>query len=56
MITTDFTRTAFTPAPFTLTALFTESDLVSVTARAVAVPLREIYGLLWRAGVLEIVA
>lgn len=51
MITTDFTPAAVTPAAF-----FTESDLVSVTARAVAVPLREIYGLLWRAGVLEIVA
>jgi len=35
---------------------FSESDLINVTARAVAVPLREIYGLLWRAGVLEIVA
>lgn len=36
------------------TTAFTESDLVNVAARAVAVPLREIYGLLWRAGVLEI--
>jgi len=45
---------------FTTTALgaagFTNSDLVNVAARAVAVPVREIYGLLWRAGVLEIVA
>lgn len=35
-------------------ARFTDSDLVNVTSRALAVPLQEIYGLLWRAGVLEI--
>lgn len=49
MITTTITPTAFNVATF-------EADLVSVATRAVAVPLREIYGLLWRAGVLEIVA
>ena len=43
---------------FTTTTLgaagFTDSDLINVATRAVAVPVREIYGLLWRAGVLEI--
>ena len=33
---------------------FTDSDLVNVATRAVAVPVREIYGLLWQTGVLEI--
>jgi len=45
-------------AKFTATALgaagFSDSDLINVAAQAVAVPLREIYGLLWRAGVLQI--
>ena len=51
MTTTAIHTSATHPAAF-----FTESDLVNVTARVVAVPLRELYGLLWRAGVLEIVA
>lgn len=49
------TTTTITPTAFGAVA-FAESDLVNVAARAMAVPLREIYGLLWRAGVLEIVA
>lgn len=43
---------------FATTALiaagFTDADLVDATSRVMAAPMREFYGLLWRAGVLQI--
>ncbi|MCB0933718.1 MAG: hypothetical protein KDB71_17735 [Mycobacterium sp.] len=45
--------TTFATAAFTA-AGFNDSDLVNVATRVVAIPMREFYGLLWRAGVLEI--
>lgn len=45
---TDFTVAAMGAARMA------DSNFVEVAARAVAVPLRELYVLLWRAGVMEI--
>ncbi len=43
---------------FATTALnavgFSDADLVNVATRVVAIPMREFYGLLWQAGVLQI--
>ena len=50
----NFTTTRFTTTTFSTFGGFADSDLVNVTTRAVAVPVREIYGFLLRAGVLEI--
>lgn len=33
---------------------FNDAALVSVTSRALTRPMREFYGLLWRAGILQI--
>ncbi len=44
---------------FTMTALgaagFTDTDLTIVATRVVAVPVRQLYGLLWNAGIIEII-
>ncbi len=45
-------------AQFTKTALgaagFPEAELINVATRVVAVPVREVYGMLFRAGIIEI--
>lgn len=46
---TKFTMTAFGAAGIT------DTDLTMVATRIAAVPVRELYGLLWSAGLLEIV-
>lgn len=45
---TTFTMTAFGAAGFL------ETELINVTTRVVAVPVREVYGVLFRAGIIEI--
>lgn len=45
---TTFATTAFSAAGFN------DADLVNVATRVVAIPMRELYGLLWQTGVLQI--
>jgi hypothetical protein len=48
-------RTMTTFATTALNAVgFSDADLVNVATRVVAIPMREFYGLLWQAGVLQI--